>query len=454
MTLSPSVFFRKPLMSLAGSVAPKVSGTFKQAERILKEGLLPKRVTEIVADFFKNNPQILQRAGVIGLGGYPIYERYSNTGDVIRQVEAEQRREDPGRQQVIDFIRKNQAGRSSGGVVKMQSGRTVELGMSDEEISLALDEMARSGVVIPTELDVSEWTDRDGAGETASSTFVSDVALGEDDITDPALGRSVFGSVKEPEVAPVVPEVAPVAPEVVDSVGGKQEYSQSLIDMISERSRNIESLLGRQKELTSPDYEALKASLTEGVDDDATASILMSIGKSIAEGKGLAGADISQAQAIRQKAKDAMNALTLAESRGASEREIAAFDRELNTQLALLSSIPSPPNPLTGMTTLGKLQHELAQIKARDPNDPRISEHEAAIGRLTDPRSGDEIMKLIAKMRVGKTMPIAQDDGSVIHEIRYGPETLDASDNAAWHALIEGNQSISDILTRNISLGL
>ena len=57
-------------------------------------------------------------------------------------------------------------------------------------------------------------------------------------------------------------------------------------------------------------------------------------------------------------------------------------------------------------------------------------------------------MKLIAKMRVGKSMPITQDDGGVVNEIRYGPETLDASDNAAWHAYIEGNQSLSDILWR------
>jgi hypothetical protein len=435
-TLTPGVFFKKPLMSLAGRVAPKVSGGFKHVEKIIKEGLLPKKVFDIVANFFKNNPQILPRAGVAGLAGYPIYERYSNTGDVIRQVEAEQRREDPGRedpgredpgrQEVIDLILQHTAGKSSGGVVKMKSGRTVEPGMSDEEIVLALNEMARLGVAIPPEMDVSRWIDPDSAGETASSNFVSDVVLGEADITDPALGRSVFGSVKEPEVAPVVPEVAPVAPEVVDSVGGKQNYSQSLIDMITERSRNIESLLGRQKELPSPDYEALKASLTEGVDDDATASILMSIGKSIAEGKGLAGADISQAQAIRQKAKDAMNALTLAESRGASEREIAAFDRELNTQLALLSSIPSPPNPMTGMTQLQKLHYY------RDTLDE--GEDREAVKNLIARMTDQSIQDILAELVVLQGGIESYDPETGKFTTVTGMEALDPGQQAQWNA--------------------
>jgi hypothetical protein len=227
-----------------------------------------------------------------------------------------------------------------------------------------------------------------------------------------------------------------------------------LLGMLSERMGTIENLL--KTETSLPDYEALRANITEGVDDDVVASILTSIGKSIYEGKGLAGADVSEAQAIKQKMRDSLSALELAKAKGLSDKEIADLDRQLTAQASMLAAIPDPQrvNPLTGRTTLGKLQYELAEMKARDPNDPNIALHEAAIGRLTDPKAADEIMKLIAKMRVGKTMPIAQDDGSVTHEIRYGPEALDASDNAAWHALIEGNQSISDILTRDISLGL
>ena len=391
----------EPTSSIAGGVlkaGTTVVRAFPKSLQLAKT--IPSRVKALPDQVraYLARPDVAKRqlgkrlAALLGIGAIEGSRRMGR-GDVIRQVEAdqrqveaEQRREDPGRQEVIDLIRQYTAGKSSGGVVKMQSGRTAELGMSDEEIALALDEMDRLGV-IPPEMDVSRWIDPDGAGETVSSNFVSDVALGKADITDPALGRSFFGSVKDPGVVPK--EVVPK--EVVPKEVVQQSYSQSLIDMISERSRNIEALLGRQKELPSPDYEALKASLTEGVDDDATASILMSIGKSIAEGKGLAGADISQAQAIRQKAKDAMNALTLAESRGASEREIAAFDRELNTQLALLSAIPSPPNPLAGMTQLEKLHYYRDTLSEGEDREAV----ENLIARMTDESIQDILAELV-----------------------------------------------------------
>ena len=196
--------------------------------------------------------------------------------------------------------------------------------------------------------------------------------------------------------------------------------------MIAQRSSNIEGLLERQKELPLPDYEALKASITEGVDDDATTSILMSIAKSIAEGKGLAGADISPAQEIKQKAKDAMNALTLAESRGASEREIAAFDKEVDTQIALLGAIPSPPNPLTGMTQLQKLQ--LYRDSLPEGSLDRV-EVENQISKITDPT----IQNILSDLLVLQGGIESYDPVTRNITTKYGMDALNPGQQEQWN---------------------
>jgi len=385
----------------------------------------------------------------------------------------------------IAFILENQNNQtnelSGGGVIRMREGsltaiddtqQPVPTNMTDAEIALHLQELKRQGHDIPANLErfLAPTRPRTDISNGSVTNYENMIRASEADIGRDTDLQNLIQPVDVIELPSATQSQVTSKPSVFNEgftpVNGKRDdrdvrprsplsVNDRLLSMLSERMGTIENLL--KTETSLPDYEALRANITEGVDDDVVASILTSIGKSIYEGKGLAGADVSEAQAIKQKMRDSLSALELAKAKGLSDKEIADLDRQLTAQTSMLASIPAPQrsiNPLTGRTTLGKLQYELAEMKARDPNDPNIALHEAAIGRLTDPKAADEIMKLIAKMRVGKTMPIAQDDGSVTYEIRYGPEALDASDNAAWHALIEGNQSISDILTRDISLGL
>ena len=426
--------FRAPKF-LTKTVAPKVSQTFKKVERTIEEGLLP----DIVANFFKNNPKLLLRGvGGAGLAATPIVERFSNTGDVIRQVEVEQKNEknkanerESNMVAAMNFINQHNRGKSSGGVVKFQSGGTVDAyDMSPEEIASELKRLEEEGVEVPP--DISNAFSDVSLGEIPTGgplridprlkNQVIDVALGEAEITDPAPDPSD----SEPDDKSVVPEGVPEGVPLSPGANQQQNYSQSLIDMIAQRSSNIEGLLERQKELPLPDYEALKASITEGVDDDATTSILMSIAKSIAEGKGLAGADISPAQEIKQKAKDAMNALTLAESRGASEREIAAFDKELDTQIALLGAIPSPPNPLTGMTQLQKLQ--LYRDSLPEGSLDRV-EVENQISKITDPT----IQNILSDLLVLQGGIESYDPVTRNITTKYGMDALNPGQQEQWN---------------------
>ena len=402
--------------------------------------------------------------------------------------------EPPGsRADAIAFILENQNNQtnelSGGGVIRMREGsltaiddtqQPVPTNMTDAEIALHLQELKRQGHPIPPNLEhflapTGPKTDTSNGSVTNYENMIraseADIGRDTDGLTDAQTsglfsgaltpgetlldGDSTLGSnVFQKHGADALNLRQPGGNESSSADGEREDrdvrprsplsVNDRLLSMLSERMGTIENLL--KTETSLPDYEALRANITEGVDDDVVASILTSIGKSIYEGKGLAGADVSEAQAIKQKMRDSLSALELAKAKGLSDKEIADLDRQLTAQTSMLAAIPAPQrsiNPLTGRTTLGKLQYELAEMKARDPNDPNIALHEAAIGRLTDDRAGDEIMKLIDEMSIGRMV-----DGEYV----FGPASLSAGKQARWDALIEGNRSISDILTRNIAL--
>ena len=231
---------------------------------------------------------------------------------------------------------------------------------------------------------------------------------------------------------------------IVTAVNPSNNTNQQLLDMMAKSRGNIENIRSRFKDIKGPDYEALKAGIREGVKEDAISSILMSMAKSISEGKGLAGADVSGAQKIRQRAKDAMNAITLAESRGASERELADLNRELETEISLMAPFSAlQAAPKTAITNLKKLQNELATMQQADPNDPQIIQHQAAIAKITSPTRQGMIMDLVAKMGTSRI-----EDGETITGVRL----LSEVDRGIWNALIEGNINFVDRATQSMSL--
>ena len=402
----------------------------------------------------KNYPKIV-RGGALGLlADSALDPRTSQTGEITNeianQVEAANQAsaeisEAPQQtisQREIDIAFLQSNSKASGGIIKMNVGTTlpsIYRDMTDDEIAALADQKRERDSLSTSPNNIGPRS----SGIGVDSPAYMNMLLGNGGFeAEPPVSVDNTMTVK-PDVKPDVETTVPQAARYLPNT------NQQILDMISQGKADIEGILARQKDVSAPDYEALKASIEEGVEEDSMSAILMSMAKSIYEGKGLAGADVSQAQAIRQKAKDSMNAIILAESKGASEREMAALNNELQANIAMLSSIPSLQarvNPTTGMTTLGKLQYELSRMEAGDPN---IALHKSAIGRLTDPKAADEIMKLIDQMRVGKQT--TDEEGNA--KIEYGISTLNESDHRRWMLLLEGNQTLSQLLTQDLMTG-
>ena len=205
------------------------------------------------------------------------------------------------------------------------------------------------------------------------------------------------------------------------SVNPSNNTNQQLLDMMAESRGNIKDISSRFKDIKGPDYETLKAGIKEGVDEDVLSSILMSMAKSIYEGKGLAGVDVSGAQKIRQRAKDAMNAITLAESRGASEKELADLNRELQTEISLMAPFSAlQAAPKRAMTILEKYQN----LRNQYPEGTQEREElEKKIALMTNPSTGDIVAGIINKMDIGVE--------------KYNPETGESE-------TVYGNDALSD----------
>ena len=76
---------------------------------------------------------------------------------------------------------------------------------------------------------------------------------------------------------------------------------------------------------------------------------------------------------------------------------MADLERNLNAQTALLGAIPGLQAAGAGLSPLSKLQNELARMRAANPNDPRIPEHEKIIAKMTDPTIANQLAKLLEK---------------------------------------------------------
>ena len=107
----------------------------------------------------------------------------------------------------------------------------------------------------------------------------------------------------------------------------------------------LEDYLGKKSKV--PDYSELidTASSTE---DDKLATILTSLGASIASGEGFAkGAKegLDKLTDMKKEERNAVTALRLAQLRGASEAEIADLTRDVSIAGAMLTAIPKPLTP-------------------------------------------------------------------------------------------------------------
>jgi hypothetical protein len=307
-----------------------------------------------------------------------------------------------------------------GGVVKMRSGATVP--DDDAEVrawlnSVEFDPIPTrqfSPLVLDPRLGVNP-----GPQAREQDRLNRLFGMSQDQINNLFSDRSV-------DAAPDT-TVDGVQPGSINPPGSVSSFNENLLDMLTERTTEIKELLDTKTPL--PDYEALRTSITEGVDDDVAASILTSIGKSIYEGKGLAGADVSQAQAIRQKARDATSALELAKAQGASAKEVADLDRRVNAYTALLSAIPSPMrsfNPLTGMTTLERLQRYRDTLPEGDPDREAV---ENRIAGMTDPGVQEILAELLLKQGgVESYDPVTNTIKTVI-----GMEALTPGEQKMWN---------------------
>jgi len=408
---------------------------------------LPSGITRI-GGFVKRNPKKIGIGTLYGtqsftgaelpfMGGETeeVKEQVSaSVGNITENVAAKAAAD---RARKIEYIRnrRNINNNASGGIIQMQSGSKVPLDnfddMSDEEIN-ALYTKAQA------DADAQAKADAAGAVDLVDLDLVVDPADAE---ADAGTGTAGVGTA-EADAGTGTGSAAGNQALTGSGVNLSNNTNQQLLDMMAESRGNIKDISSRFKDIKGPDYETLKAGIREGVDEDVLSSILMSMAKSIYEGKGLAGADVSGAQKIRQRAKDAMNAITLAESRGASERELADLNRELQTEISLMapfSALQAPPK--TAITNLRKLQNELAALEQADPDNPQIIQHQAAIARITSPTRQGMIMDLVAKMGTGK-----MEKGKLI----TGVDLLDAADKGIWNALIEGNIEFVDRATESM----
>jgi len=371
----------------------------------------------------------------------------------------------------IAFILENQNNQtnelSGGGVIRMREGSLTAIDdtqqpvptnmMTDAEIALHLQELKRQGHPIPPNLEhflapTGPKTDISNGSVTNYENMIraSEADIGRDtdlqnliqpvDVIElPSATQSQVTS--KPSVfnegfTPVQKESADG--KGVTPVNGKRDdrdvrprsplsVNDRLLSMLSERMGTIENLL--KTETSLPDYEALRANITEGVDDDVVASILTSIGKSIYEGKGLAGADVSEAQAIKQKMRDSLSALELAKAKGLSDKEIADLDRQLTAQTSMLAAIPAPQrsiNPLTGMTQLQKLHYYRDTLPEGHPDREAV---ESLITTMSQPGIRDRMDGLFRTMDEGVSM---YDPASGTTKLVKGLEALDENQRKLW----------------------
>jgi len=394
---------------------------------------LPSGITRI-GGFVKRNPKKIGIGTLYGtqsftgaelpfMGGETeeVKEQVSaSVGNITENVAAKAAAD---RARKIEYIRnrRNINNNASGGIIQMQSGSKVPLDnfddMSDEEIN-ALYTKAQA------DADAQAKADAAGAGavDLVDLDLVVDPADAE---ADAGTGTAGVGTA-EADAGTGTGSAAGNQALTGSGVNLSNNTNQQLLDMMAESRGNIKDISSRFKDIKGPDYETLKAGIREGVDEDVLSSILMSMAKSIYEGKGLAGADVSGAQKIRQRAKDAMNAITLAESRGASEKELADLNRELQTEISLMAPFSALQTPTKRkITTLETLQERRATLPPgleRDEVDMRIK-------RMTEPSAGDIVAGIIKKMEQGVPVydPVS---GKPTGKILYGDNALTETDHA------------------------
>jgi len=116
-----------------------------------------------------------------------------------------------------------------------------------------------------------------------------------------------------------------------------------------------------------------------------------------------------------------MNAITLAESRGASERELADLNRELQTEISLMAPFSAlQAAPKRAMTILEKYQN----LRNQYPEGTQEREElEKKIALMTNPSTGDIVAGIINKMDIGVE--------------KYNPETGESE-------TVYGNDALSD----------
>jgi hypothetical protein len=454
---------------------------------------IQRRFGRPIKSFYERHPWWVRGTGIYGLQAaerdmFPFGGSDRERGDVIRQVESDQALAQANRRENADSIlfgdieRKN-----SGGVVRMQAIGQVPglMTVSDADFAirnrgyqpppwlgeiegtLSVDDTTRLREYLSTVdprtpissdagFQIGSGTDADTvadvAGNIISPITPTRAATPTGSVWDEDLGQRIptFSPGTTTDITPEEPSedqdgadglLRPIAPQ-----GSVASFNENLIDMLTERTTEIKELLDTKTPL--PDYEALRASITEGVDDDVAASILTSIGKSIYEGKGLAGADVSQAQAIRQKARDATSALELAKAQGASAKEVADLDRRVNAYAAMLSAIPSPMrpvNPLTGMTQLQKLHYyrdTLAEGEDREAVENLIT-------RMTDQSIQDILVELLVKQGgIESYDPVTNTIKTVI-----GMEALDPGEQVMWNAA-KGIGALDQLINERVAASL
>jgi len=385
---------------------------------------------------YQRYPKLTRGAGAYGLAGYEQgwWPFGQEPGDLTREIESDQRaqRGTPGLEEFLrqhqERLSSNGSGLSSGGVIKMQNG-----GQTSAETQLQqLQSLANQGVPIPPQFQhLLGAGDFGGFPRTRSGPGPGEIPLGPRD--------GIVQQDRPRPPAPVVDLVAPfdgsaaeAAAEDPSLAGGSGDgtapivlsTNQILLARLAEVNAELKNLSKRKPDL--PDYKALRASITEGVDADARASILMAIGKSIAEGKGLAGADTSQAQAMRQKSRDAISALELAKAQGKSAKEVADLDREVKAHIAMLGAIPGLRNEMTGMTLLERLQRYRDTLPEGDPDRDAV---EKRIAKMTDPSIQNTLAKLLVKQGGFKEYDAVTGKWTTKH----GMGALSEAEQAQWN---------------------
>tara|TARA_R110002074_G_scaffold35929_2_gene97800 strand:+ start:5137 stop:6813 length:1677 start_codon:yes stop_codon:yes gene_type:complete len=162
-------------------------------------------------------------------------------------------------------------------------------------------------------------------------------------VDDQQQNRPVMTISQLQELAGITPETG-TAPET-----GTEKKEENAVSpptsLLKTYMDKLEDYLGKKSKV--PDYSELidTASSTE---DDKLATILTSLGASIASGEGFAkGAKegLDKLTDMKKEERNAVTALRLAQLRGASEAEIADLTRDVSIAGAMLTAIPKPLTP-------------------------------------------------------------------------------------------------------------